>query len=205
MHGLVNKSIQCFLRYTYGEALWTRVAVRAGMRKDDTFEPLLHYEDALTEAIVVAALGELGRSRDVLFEDLGTFLASREALRRLLRFGGGDYLDFLLSLEELPGRGRLTLPDLDLPGLALHEGRGGHFLLLVESDIRDWTPVITGLLRAMADDYGALVLIEMVDDGPDERGKISISLLEARYATGRSFDLAATPVIRSPLTLMRVE
>lgn len=205
MHGLISKSIQCFLNDTYGENLWMRIAARAGLSRDHIFEPLLHYDDSVTEAVVVAALGELGRTRDVLFEDLGTFLASREALRRLLRFGGGDYLDFLLSLEELPGRGCLTLPDLDLPGLTLCDGGAGHFLLLVESAVADWTPVMAGLLRAMADDYGALVLIETVDDGQEVRDKISISLLEARYAEGRRFDLAAAPVSSANLTLTRVE
>jgi hypothetical protein len=50
--------------------------------------------------------------------------------------------------------------------------------------------VIVGLLRAMADDYGALVLLEHI--GADEEGEtVSIHLLETRFSTGRRFDLAA--------------
>ena len=196
MLGLINKSVQCFLRETYGAPLWARVAARAGLGRD-CFEPLLHYDDAITEGIIAAALAELGKTREVLLEDLGTFLASREVLRRLLRFGGGDYLDFLLSLEELRGRGRLTLPDLDLPGLVLRDTGGGHFMLMLDTQTQDWTPVFAGLLRAMADDYGALVLIETVAEGVAGGGQIAISLMEARYAAGRSFDLAAPPTMRA--------
>ena len=48
--------------------------------------------------------------------------------------------------------------------------------------------MIVGLLRAMADDYGALVLLE--HDGQSLEGEmILIELLEMSYAKGRSFDL----------------
>ncbi|MEI4470025.1 heme NO-binding protein, partial [Frigidibacter sp. MR17.24] len=51
-------------------------------------------------------------------------------------------------------------------------------------------PVLAGLVRAMADDYGALALIDLAETAPD-RFEIVLDLLEDRYAPGRGFRLAA--------------
>lgn len=131
-------------------------------------------------------------------EDLGTYLVSHptvEALRRLLRFGGVTFTDFLHSLEDLPGRGRLALPDLDLPTLSLTDLEGSQFRLTCQSPIIGIGHVMLGLLRAMADDYGALVMLD--HEGRGEAGEtVLIRLLETAFAEGRRFDLAARMVGR---------
>jgi hypothetical protein len=160
----------------------------------DGFEPLLRYEDAVTLRLVDAAASRLGRPRESLLEDLGTYLVShpnREGLRRLLRFGGVSFLDFLQSIDDLPGRGRLAVPDLDLPQLELQEEGGGRFLLACRGPHPAFATVMIGMLRAMADDYGALVLLEPAGKGADGAELIAIDLLDQSFAEGRSFDLAA--------------
>ncbi len=193
MHGLVNRSIQCFLRDTYGVAIWAHVAREAGLGFD-SFEPMLTYDAALTDAVVFAATQVLNRPRDTVLEDLGTYLVSHkntEALRRLLRFGGVTFEDFLHSLEDLPERARLALPDLDLPGLTLVEETNGDYVLQVSAQVMGAGQVMMGLLRAMADDYGALVLLDHT--GADALGlseTVRIQLLDRSHSLGRSFDLA---------------
>lgn len=192
MHGLINRSIQCFLRDTYGPSLWAAVSREAGLGFD-SFETMLTYDPALTEAVLSAAVLLLEKPRDALLEDLGTYLVSHpnvEALRRLLRFGGVTFVDFLHSLEDLPGRGRLAVPDLDLPGLDLIDHTPEYFTLHCRSPLIGAGHVIMGLLRAMADDYGSLVLLDHQGNGP-QGDTISIQLLETSYAAGRRFDLAA--------------
>lgn len=191
MHGLVNRSIQCFLRDTYGAASWAHVAREAGL-SFDSFEAMLNYETALTEAVLMAATRILGRPRESVLEDLGTYLVSHEntqGLRRLLRFGGVTFDDFLHSLEDLPERARLALPDLDLPALTLEEGATGEYQLRVSAEISGVGHVMVGLLRAMADDYGALVLLDHAGAGQGDE-VIQIQLLDQRHSTGRDFDLA---------------
>lgn len=188
MHGLINKSVQTFLCEHYGAALWRQVAQRAGIAADG-FESMLHYEDALTEDLLDAAQEILDEPRAALLEDIGAHLAMREPLRRLLRFGGSDYWDFLYSLDELQGRSQMTLPDLHLPELSLQAGTGGRFVLHVSGGFAGWGAVLAGLLRAMADDYGALVVIEPLDPA-DREERVQVILLEASYAQGRRFDLA---------------
>jgi hypothetical protein len=191
MHGLINRSIQCFLRDTYGEALWLDVARKAGLGFD-SFEAMLTYDDRLTGAVIDAAAALLERSRDSLMEDLGTYLVSHpnlESLRRLLRFGGVGFVDFLHSLDDLPGMAKLALPDLDLPRITLQDAGEDRFRLHCASDIDGAGHVVVGLLRAMADDYGALVLLDHSGGAPDNE-IVSVHLLESRFAAGRRFDLA---------------
>jgi hypothetical protein len=49
---------------------------------------------------------------------------------------------------------------------------------------------MVGLLRAMADDYGALAVLEHLGDEPGcGEEVVAIHLLESRFAEGRRFDL----------------
>ena len=197
MHGLVNRALQCFLRDTFGPQRWRDIAATAGAPPDG-FEPMLRYPPELTRAVLATAAQGLQRPEDVLLEDLGTYLVShpsRERLRRLLRFGGVEFSDFLHSLDDLPERCRLAVPDLDFPQLELEELRTGHFVLIVHGPWPEFAPVMVGVLRAMADDYGALALPELVGGGPQADGtqRITIDVFDPRFAAGRRFDLSAGP------------
>lgn len=189
MHGLMNRAIQGFLRNTYGDPVWSGVA-RAADLPPEGFEAMLSYDDALTDAMLRAAATALGRSRETILEDVGTWLVSSSAgqpLRRLLRFGGVSFTDFLHSLEDLPGRGRLALPTLGLPTLDLDEPQPGLYALTCHG-MPGFGHVLVGVLRAMADDYGALVLLDHAE-GPGGRETVRIHLLAADFAEGRRFDL----------------
>ena len=52
--------------------------------------------------------------------------------------------------------------------------------------------VVMGLLRAMADDYGALALLEHKGTRGDTE-ILEIQLLDTAFAEGREFELAARP------------
>ena len=116
MFGLINRSLQCFLRDTYGQPVWDAI-LREARLDFGGFEAMLSYPDDVTDQVIAAAAVILHRPRETLLEDLGLYLVSDAAgtpLRRLLRFSGENFTDFLTSLEELPGRGRLILPELDV-------------------------------------------------------------------------------------------
>jgi len=192
MHGLINRSFENFLRNTYGEEHWLGVVhdLDAGIA---TFEPMLHYDDELTGRMVDSAAKRLGKPREALLEDFGTYLVAHpasERVRRLLRFGGVDYEDFLFSLEDLRGRARLALPDLDLPALELSERGPGEFELDCACPSPGYGHVFLGLLRALADDYGALVFIDY-EGRKGDVDRMTIRLFEADYAEGRDFDLTS--------------
>ena len=195
MHGLINRALQCFIRDTAGPEAWLVVARTAELGFDG-FETMMSYPPAITEQVIKAALDQLGRKRDGLLEDFGTYLVSHpnlESVRRLLRFGGVSFVDFLDSLEDLPERGRLAVPTLDLPEMELTDLGAGMFGLTCAHLIDGAGHVILGMLRAMADDYGALVVLEHL--GTDQgRECISVHLLDHRHWSGKRFDLSAGQV-----------
>jgi hypothetical protein len=195
-HGLINRAIQSFLRETHGAATWRRVTLEAGLGFD-SFEPLLIYRRSETLAVIDAAARILDRPADSLLEDLGTFLVSNphsDALRRLLRFGGVTFVDFLHSLEEVQGRGRLAVAELELPMLELDEAGPQIYRLRCRSNLPGSGHVLVGLLRAMADDYGTLAFLDLERVEPDGSETISIHLLDQNHATARRFDLAAPEI-----------
>ena len=192
MHGLVNSSIQLFVSHTYGKSLWLEITQRAGMDFTE-FEGMLRYKETYTPRILDATSEVLSRPRGEIMEDIGGFLVCHpgfEAVRRLLRFGGEDFVDFLHSLDDLDDRVRLAVSDLNLPKVELRVNADGHFTLLCDATIQGYGYVMMGILRAMADDYGALALLEH-GDGPEGSETVLITLVENDFAEGRSFELAA--------------
>lgn len=188
MLGAINHALQCFLRDTYGAATWDAIAREAGLGFGG-FEAMLTYDDSLTDRVVEAASRILSRPRESLLEDMGTYLVSHASfafLRRLLRFGGVNFADFVNSLEELPERARMVLPELEVPELALTDHGAGHFTLICRSSVAGAEHVIMGLLRSMADDYGALVLLDTLAATP---GAISIQVADQAFTAARPFAL----------------
>ncbi|XDB00158.1 heme NO-binding domain-containing protein [Sulfitobacter sp. LCG007] len=190
MHGLVNKGIQRFVVDSYGQAQWAAVVQRADLQFAN-FEAMLVYDDSLTPKVLCAASEVLGRPYDEMMEDIGTYLVSHPnvgGLRRLLRFGGVDFVDFLRSLDDMPDWARLAVPDLELPSIELRQDGEDSFSLICRSSLRGFGHVIAGALRALADDYGALAYLEHTG-GSGEVETISIRLLESGFASGRDFSL----------------
>jgi hypothetical protein len=187
MDALLLRSLQNYVLDTFGVSTWQEICRSAGLIVE-TIEPMLRYDSGLADRTADVAAGVLGRPVEAIWEDVGIYLVTnpdREGVRRLLHFGGTSFADFLHSLEELPGRARLALPDLDPPDVTLDEVGPDRFELRCRSHLRGTQRVLAGMLTAMADDYGALCLIEVGDDDCT-----AISVLDSRHAAARRFDLA---------------
>ncbi len=187
MDALLLRSLQSYVIDTFDPAQWQEVCRRAGLLVE-TFEPMLRYDEGTADRIASIVAEVLGRSVDTIWEDVGTYLVTypdRESVRRLLRFGGTSYADFLHSLEELPGRARLAMPHLAVPEMTLKEIGPDQFELRCQTHVAGLQRVLVGLLTAMADDYGALCVIE-----PEEDGRTLISVLDRSHSEARQFDLA---------------
>lgn len=190
MYGLTNRAIQRFVTDTYGAEMWSEVASTAALGFDN-FEPLLIYDPTITESVINAASFELERPRDDFLEDLGQYLVTHpnsEPIRRLLRFGGADFRAFLESLEDVPERARLALPDREFPPVTLHQVGRHDFLLLIESDLEGLGHMVVGALRGIADDYGVLAMIEYRGrfQGAD---RLTVVVHDEGHSEGRQFDL----------------
>ncbi len=195
MHGLINRAIERFVRDTYGRDVWIGVTQRLELGFSE-FEPMLTYDETLTEQVLGEISLTLNKPQSDVLEDIGTYLVSHpsfEALRRLLRFGGVTFEEFLHTLDDLPARARLAVSHLELPSLELREFATDAFGLTVTSGkthLNGFGHVVMGVLRAMADDYGALVFLEH-KGGRNGREIIDVRLLEMAFAEGRDFELGA--------------
>lgn len=178
MNGLINRAIEEFLRSTYGEGLLQAVAdeiaVAAGLASPIWVD--------FGPAALKRASFRLAKPCSEMFEDLGAWMTRIEPIRRLLRFSGRDFREFLLRLDELPGRAHLVVPTLKVPRLEVEASEQIVRVILLSPDT-DWQFVLAGLIRGMADDYGALCLISVED------GAIRVDIWDEQFAEGRMFSL----------------
>lgn len=178
MHGLINRAIEEFLRSTYGESLVQSVADEAAVAAG-RFAPL---GAGFGPAALERAAFRLSKPRSEMFEDLGGWMTRIEPIRRLLRFSGRDFRDFLLRLDELPGRAHLVMPSIEVPRMQIEAAGHSVWLVMLEPD-EIWQHLLVGLIRGMADDYGALCLIAV------EGMSIRIDIWDEQFAEGRLFTL----------------
>lgn len=191
MHGLVNCAIERFVRETYGDQTW-RMACAVAALPEQKFEPLLSYADTMTQSLVSSCAEVLRRTPEDILEDLGSSLISGEsdsaaATRRLLRFSGHSFVDFLYALDDLPDRIALAVPDLRFPELKVEEHRPDLFYVSAGQGWPGFLQVVRGVLRAMADEYGVLVLIDPIDG---EEG-LEVQVIDMAFTAGRAFSLRA--------------
>jgi hypothetical protein len=195
IHGLIPCTLERFVRDTYGSKAWLSVLRKVDLAPSG-FEAMMVYEAHLIDRVLVETSDVLKRRQEVLFEDIGTYLVSNanaESVRRLLRFGGSSFEEFLRSLDDLPARARLAVTDLHLPRIDLHENNPRLFNLHVYSSSgvpAGFGHVLMGLLRGIADDYGALALLEH-KGGHGGVEVITVELLDPMFADGRVFSLGA--------------
>jgi hypothetical protein len=188
MHGLVNRVIEEFARETYGDAVWVATAVATGIDPRG-IEIMGEHDAELTGRLLANLARQHDRSPQDLAEDLGAWVAQIASVRRLLRFAGGDFTGFMMTLEELRGRGQLVTRDLYLPPLSVAPtGQGWE----VRSDCeRLWLHAVAGMLHAMADDYGVLAVIDV------ELGRIRVDVPMLNFNAGRPFSLS-DPAVGAP-------
>lgn len=191
MQGLIHYSVETFIRQRRGEAAWRDVAARAGLDALG-FDAFRHYPPQMLDALIAAGCAEFGLDRAEFLDDLGQWLAGIEELRRILRFSGSCYADFVFALEHLHLRGEMVLPGLDLPRITVVQEPEGCFVLDM-TERGEWAAVICGMARAMADDYGVLACVET------KGGRIRIEVPDTRFGPGRDFSLSTLPVAARPV------
>lgn len=193
MHGLILRAIQNFVRDTYGHETWINIVTLASTGFND-FEPLKIYPPVLADNLVDLTGEVLNKPRSEVLEDMGTYLVAHPnsaMVRRLLRFGGDTFLQFVHSLNELPDRVRLAVPDLELPDMDLREHYSGALTLTISGGPDGFGHMLVGLLRAMADDFGTLVMLNQIGRNQDVE-TLEIQLLEIDYTEGQAFNFART-------------
>ncbi len=76
-----------------------------------------------------------------------------------------------------------------MPDLTLLDKDGESFSLVVEGDVPDFGHLLVGMLRAMADDYGALAVLEYTGSHLS-RETVAITVVHTDFAQAKGFALA---------------
>lgn len=192
MHGLICKSLEGFVLDRHGPSVWSEICESVDL-PFNRFEALHTYDDSTMSALLAATARRLRQPRLALLEDIGHWICTHpplEAVRRLIRFTGATFVDFIYAFEEVQDLARVALPGLVLPTFRVTEDLPGHFVVTSHWTHGGGGAVATGILRAMADDYGVLAVIETV--GPKReaggwRERIEVQLFETEFQTPREF------------------
>ncbi len=72
MHGLINKSIEAFVKDTYGDDAWRAIGAKADL-EDLSFEAMMVYDTPVTTRIVVCATEVLNVDCADFLQNLGTY------------------------------------------------------------------------------------------------------------------------------------
>ena len=190
MHGLIFRTLEAFISDTFSPENWTDVVVRANLPVN-SFEAMLQYDADYFPQLLSAAGHVLDRPESVILEDIGTYLITHQnhaSVRRLMRFGGETFSELLHSLDDLPGRTRMAVSGLDLPQVEVRQPTNGNFTILCRGNPSGFGHVLVGLLRAMADDYGTLALLEHRGQR-DGAEVIEVTVVETAFADDRGFSL----------------
>ena len=162
MLGLINKGLEDFIIELRGQAEWARICSELGF-EESRFEALINYPPDVTDKLLDACAHALNLEKRELLDDFGTFITvgeRGEVLRKFLRIGGANYRSFLFSLPRLMQILRASIPGFQWPHLKLHHVSACQFELY-ESDFELINLVFLGILRAMADEYKALISIKL--------------------------------------------
>ena len=180
MHGLIIRAVELFLRARHGDAVWAAVCAETGLDRRGT-QIMRTYRAEMLQRIIFSASTALRIEREELLEDIGGWIPRLENVRYIMRFSGSSFEDFVLSLDDLHDRARIVLPGLELPKIATQMVAPQHYHVDITSDARDWYPVLAGLLRGMADDYGVLAIVER------HEGQLDVRIADERFTEGSQF------------------
>ncbi len=84
----------------------------------------------------------------------------------------------------------MAVAEIDMPEIDVDELSEGQYQLQIRHPEPGFGHVILGGLRALADDYGALALLDH-NGRIGEVENVSVNLLDIAHTEGRRFDLAA--------------
>ena len=191
MLGVMNKAIEAFVCQRYGEKLWADLLIDLSLPGYE-FEAMLTYEDGITYDLIDRLAKRQSKMHQDVLEDIGGYLVaedSQASIRRLLRFGGATFEDFLLS--HLNDRVALALDILEMPMIRVLPLSAEKIHMRVAPKWHRFSDVLVGLLRALADDYGALVFMDRLAD-TDQTECIEVILIDHHHTAGTSFELAAS-------------
>lgn len=171
MYGLVNQSIESYIRMTHGEAVWAAVRRAAGVEVE--FVGLAPYPDEISAALLQAASAHLGLPVADLLRGIGHHFiryTSTEGYGNLLKTSGRTFLELVQQLDQLHSRVGLIFPELRPPSFYCTSVTDSTLCLHYISSRPGLAPMVVGLLEGLGELYATDVRVVQTarrDEGAD--------------------------------------
>lgn len=190
MYGLINKAVHGLVVEQFGEEAWERIRLRAGIA-DEEFVSMENYDDKVTYDLVGAASEELGLAPEVILEGFGGYWVKYtgvEGYGHLLDSAGSSLPEFLGNLDQMHARVKLAFPDLKPPRFQVVDSDEKGLVLHYYSHRPGLAPLVTGLVKGLAERFGDRVEVEHHRDGvgEDEHDAFRVTYLHDDNREGSS-------------------
>ncbi|MEM7277094.1 MAG: heme NO-binding domain-containing protein [Pseudomonadota bacterium] len=166
MYGLVNRGIRDLAIKEGGDELWARIRERAGVELDD-FLSMQAYEDDVTVALVGAASAELDVSAYDLLRRFGhhwVLFTGSEGYGPLMDISGDSLEHFLMNLDQMHARIKMSMPELDPPSFVCEKADDKTIMVQYFSNREGLAAMVVGLLEGLAEKFGDKATVELVSE-----------------------------------------
>ena len=168
MYGMVNQVVQdMVLQLSGGPELWAAISERAGL--DLEFVAMDNYDDAITSELVAAASEILGLTSNEVLEAFGGHwirYTAEQGYGAMLGAMGRTLPQFLGNLDSMHSRIALNMPELRPPSFSCEELGEGQLVLRYWSDRQGLAPMVTGILKGLAERFALDVSVTCDDPRP---------------------------------------
>jgi len=169
MYGLVNQAIKDMAVHVGGPELWASVCERLDLDLPE-FVTMQSYRDDLTYRLVGAASDVLELTPAEVLEAFGEHwirYTGEQGYGPMLAAMGRTLPQFLGNLDSMHSRIALNMPELRPPMFECEELGEGRLLVRYWSERPGLAPMVTGLLRGLAERFALDMTVTCDDPRPD--------------------------------------
>jgi hypothetical protein len=159
MYGIINKAAETFVRSRYGDAVWDRVRLKAGL-PDEPFISMNRYDDSATYGILGAASEVTGTHAEQVIEAFGVYWIEYvfdAGYGRMVLTTGDTLATAFRRLDEMHDRIRLAFPDSQAPRFSVVGETTEGLTVDYRSERPGLAPFVIGLIRGIGRRLGSEV------------------------------------------------
>jgi len=162
MYGLVNRAAKDLITKVAGAPAWEAICKEA--KVPDAFVAMDTYDDSVTYDIIDAASAQLDVPAEELLRQFGVHWITYTAVEgysEMLDMWGNTLPEFLINLNSMHARIRLTMPSLKPPTFEVEPVGETGLILKYWTERPGLQPMVLGLLEGLGTRFGMKVEAEL--------------------------------------------
>lgn len=166
MYGIVNKAIKELVISRFGETKWNAIIEKSNLQ-DDEFISTFMYDDSMTYILAGNAAEVLEIPVESVLFEFGKYWVLNTGPRNygaLLDSAGNELKEFLKNLPNFHSRVTLYYPNILPPEFKTEIVHDNEILIHYFSSRPGLTPMVHGMMYAIAERFQIQVNVEIVSD-----------------------------------------